>query len=97
MYLAQFLVVHIPDGYDLLGVGLLDGCHLLLQPVVVDLQGPDPLDVGGQPAVKGPELPLLLGPGHLGGRQRRWRTLSCSWGRAGRYLNVEFRVDPGFL
>ena len=47
--LSELLVVHVPDGGDLPGVGLLDGGDLLLQSAILQLQPPHVLYVGRQP------------------------------------------------
>ena len=47
--LSELLVVHVPDGGDLPGVGLLNGGHLLLQPPILQLQASHVLDVGSEP------------------------------------------------
>ena len=66
-YLAEFLVVHVPDGGDLLGLTLLDGGHLLSQGRVLCLQRLDLGDVGCQSVIEMAQGPLLFRPGDLGG------------------------------
>ena len=46
--LSELLVVHVPDGGDLPGVGLLNGGHLLLQPAILQLQASHVLNVGSE-------------------------------------------------
>ena len=48
-HLGELLVVHIPDGGDLPGVGLLNGGHLLLQPAILQLQASHVLNVSSEP------------------------------------------------
>ena len=49
IYLRELLVVHVPDGGDLPGVGLLNGGHLLLQPAILQLQASHVLNVSSEP------------------------------------------------
>ena len=51
---------------------------LLLQPAVLQLQAPDPVDVGCKSVVQVSQLLLLLSPRYLGWRERRRSTWAGS-------------------